>query len=309
MRVDMAYTGVLGPPSQYPLQAEAEHSQPQAEAERDQLQAEPDHGVTALAQVAMPQVITVWGPSGAPGRSTVAINLGDALHRLGRRVLLIDCDVFNPSLALMLGAHQSGHTLATLFAALARNPAVDLGDYLVRIRRDRFALIAGLSNPARWAELSLELFPRVLAAAHVFDFVVFDVAGDIASTTSSGSARAGPDLITRFLVREGWHLVVVGDSNILGIDRLARVASQVRRLRPNASIDFVLNRRPRTSGITDTHRELFHRLTKESITATLPYDRKTISAALERGCTASAIRQRGEFSNAMLAFASRLVTP
>ncbi|MEY4079380.1 MAG: hypothetical protein RIS80_1149 [Actinomycetota bacterium] len=231
----------------------------------------------------------------------MAINLADSLGRLDHRVLLIDADIYNASLAQMLGSARNGHTIATLFAALNRNSSVNLKDFTVWIRAERLALVPGLASPDRWRELSPEGFSRLIAAAASFDFVVFDVAGDILPTGQAGDAQ-----ITRFLVREATHLLVIADSSILGIDRLARVAATVRRLRPDGRFDFVLNRASRKP---TAHADLFHQLTKERFTNALPYDRKTLSAALERGCTASAIRQRGEFAKAMLTFAAALITP
>ena len=43
-------------------------------------------------------VVAVWGPTGAPGRTTVAITLADELARLGHETLLVDADVY--------GAHR-----------------------------------------------------------------------------------------------------------------------------------------------------------------------------------------------------------
>jgi len=250
---------------------------------------------------ASPRIFTVWGPSGSPGRSPVAINLADSLGRLGHRVLLVDADVYNASLAQMLGSARNGHTIATLFAALNRNSSLNLSDFAVWIRAERFALVPGLAGPDRWRELSPEGFSGLIAAAASFDYVVFDVAGEIRPTGSAGDAP-----IARLLVREATRLLVIGDSSILGIDRLARVAASVRSLRPDGRFDFVLNRASRKP---TAHADLFHQLTKERVTNALPYDRQTLSAALERGCTASAIRQRGEFAKAMLAFAAALITP
>jgi polynucleotide 5'-kinase involved in rRNA processing len=49
------------------------------------------------------RVVAVWGSHGAPGRSTVAVQLALELSRAGRRCALIDADTVAPSLALLLG--------------------------------------------------------------------------------------------------------------------------------------------------------------------------------------------------------------
>ena len=49
-------------------------------------------------------VVAVWGPAGAPGRSTVAVGLADELSRLPRASLLIDADSYGGVVAPLLGA-------------------------------------------------------------------------------------------------------------------------------------------------------------------------------------------------------------
>ena len=48
------------------------------------------------------QVIAVWGPTGAPGRSTVALNLAAELAR-SAPTLLVDCDTYGSSVAQSFG--------------------------------------------------------------------------------------------------------------------------------------------------------------------------------------------------------------
>ena len=45
--------------------------------------------VDAAAPVRRGRVFAIWGPAGAPGRSTLAVNLAAELSRLGRSTLLV----------------------------------------------------------------------------------------------------------------------------------------------------------------------------------------------------------------------------
>ena len=65
--------------------------------------------------------IAVWGPAGAPGRTTVAINLAAEIAACGHRVVLVDADSYGGSIAPALGLLDE----APGFAAACRLAASD----------------------------------------------------------------------------------------------------------------------------------------------------------------------------------------
>jgi ATP-binding protein involved in chromosome partitioning len=52
------------------------------------------------------KVVAVASGKGGVGKSTVSVNLACALSRLGLRVGLLDCDIYGPSIPLMMGVNE-----------------------------------------------------------------------------------------------------------------------------------------------------------------------------------------------------------
>ncbi len=72
--------------------------------EPEQPQRRMRHGPAGVPGVS--HVLAVASGKGGVGKSTVAVNLALALTALGKRVGLMDCDVYGPSVPLMLGLEE-----------------------------------------------------------------------------------------------------------------------------------------------------------------------------------------------------------
>jgi MinD-like ATPase involved in chromosome partitioning or flagellar assembly len=122
------------------------------------------------------RLITVWGPVGSPGRTTVAITLAAELAAAGHETVLIDADTYGASIAQSLGLLDESAGLAAA-ARTANQGGLDVGRLaeLAPPVTDRLRVLTGLPQSRRWPELrssALEVVwqrARELAAWTVID--------------------------------------------------------------------------------------------------------------------------------------------
>ncbi|NLA66849.1 MAG: polysaccharide biosynthesis tyrosine autokinase [Gammaproteobacteria bacterium] len=129
---------------------------------RTALQFSTDHGV--------PKVLLVTSPSASEGKSTTALTLARNFAQLGKRVLLIEGDLRNPSLHRTLGARSDTGLSSLLAGAASANQVImDTDDERLKV------VLAGPlpPNPAELLSGS-RLLSMLTVAAEKYDQVIID---------------------------------------------------------------------------------------------------------------------------------------
>ena len=204
----------------------------------------PDAGAET-AQPREGRLAVVWGPHGAPGRTTVAASLAHGLARAGGSVL-VDADVEAPSLVQVLGLPEDSSSLATA-ARLASHSRLDtesLVGLLVPVGPDH-SLLSGLGRSGRWRELPPSPMADVWTGCReVAAWTVVDIAGGpLEDEVDDYTLEPGRDALAASLVRSADVVVIVGAADPVGVRRLLQLVGQFDEgERPAGRIEVVVNR-------------------------------------------------------------------
>lgn len=236
------------------------------------------------------RVIAVWGPTGAPGRSTVAVGLAAELAARGVSTLLADADVYGGTVAQLLGMLDETSGLA----AAARSASGGSLDVAVLARHARqvtphLLVLTGLSRADRWTELrpaaveSVWSTARNLAPCTVVDVGFCIESDEEISFDTLAPRRNGASLAT---LEEADEVIVVGTADPVGLTRLIRALHELRAAVPSANPRVVVNRvRSGSLGSSpgDAVAEALGRYAGVQAAALLPYDQAACDAALSHG--------------------------
>lgn len=194
-------------------------------------------------------VIAVWGPAGAPGRTTLAINIAAEIAAEGHTVVLADVDTYSGSVAPSLGMLDE----APGFAAACRLAGTDSlsQSELERIAqrynspRGAFWVLTGIGRPSRWPELSTERVSRTIDALRQWvDYVVLDTGFNLESDEEISSDLFAPrrNAATLTALRASDHVVACGLADPVGMARFLRAWVELAELLTTDRVSVVMNR-------------------------------------------------------------------
>ena len=176
-------------------------------------------------------VTTVWGPTGAPGRTTVAVTLAAQLAAAGVCTLLVDLDTWGASVAQVLGLVDEAPGVAAA-ARASEQGTLDVPG-LARLAPEvvpGLRVLTGLPRADRWPELRAAAVEDVLRLARLMaDHVVVDTGFAVEDDEELSYDTAAPrrNAATLTALEASDHLVVVGAADPVGLQRLVRAVQDV----------------------------------------------------------------------------------
>jgi MinD-like ATPase involved in chromosome partitioning or flagellar assembly len=235
-------------------------------------------------------VLAVWGPTGAPGRTTLAVTLADEIARLGASVLLVDADPYGGTIAAMLGLldESPGLAAACRQASVRRLDAAALAALCWQLG-PQLRVLTGIPLASRWPELRPSGIRAVLAAArNLVDYVVIDCGFCLETDEELSFDTLAPrrNGATLTALDEADTVLAVGSGDPIGMQRLVRGLSELREVEPPGDVRVVVNR-VRTGPVPgDPAAELgnaLNRFAGQLPAALLPADTRALDNALAAG--------------------------
>jgi len=231
------------------------------------------------------RVVVVWGPAGAPGRTTVATAIAGELARRQQRTILVDADPYGGTVAQQLGIMDEVSGLLSA-ARLASGGALEARFASVQRGVDGcLSVVTGLPRPDRYLEVRPGTVEHLLEVARSQAQVVVDTGFSIEDDPGREyAARPGRNQLTLGAIDVADELVLVGSADPMGLSRLARALVDVREIADGTPIRVVVNRMRATLGWSE--KDIAAMVSGFAHTAGLhflPDDRAAVDRALVAG--------------------------
>jgi MinD-like ATPase involved in chromosome partitioning or flagellar assembly len=264
-------------------------------------------------------IVAVWGPTGAPGRTTMAVTLAAELAALGRTTLLADADTYGGVIAQVLGVLDESPGLAAATRA-ANTGQLDLPTLARHARQIQPTLrvLTGIARADRWPELRPAALEVVWSLCRsLVDVTVVDTGFCIEQDEELSFDTAAPrrNGATLFTLDVADTVIVVGSADPVGIQRLVRGLTDLREAVPDARVVVAVNRLRRglfgTTGKDAEHqiRQALDRYTGVRDCVFIPYDRAACDKALAAGRTLGEVAADSPARKAIAEIAAGFDTP
>lgn len=277
-----------------------------------------EYSGTGASPRAMPEsegtLLAIWGPTGAPGRTSVAIGVADEIARSGVPALLVDADTHGGAVATHLGLLDdvSGIVLACRQADAGTLDVPALAS-VARAVDARLRVLTGIASASRWAELRPAALTRLWQACRMTPGVTvvdvgFGLECDEELLHDTRTPRRHAATLTAVTAADA--IIAVGSGDPVGIERLVAGLDDLRRIAPDTPVRVIVTRVRRSVLGRDPEGQIREalRLHAGVVDVTcIPEDRAAYDACLREGRTLAEAAPRSTARGVLREFARRSV--
>jgi Flp pilus assembly CpaE family ATPase/DNA-binding NarL/FixJ family response regulator len=261
------------------------------------------------------RLVAVWGPTGAPGRTTVAVGLATELALAGRSTVLADADTYGPSIAQTLALLDESAGLAA--AVRAANQGMLDVQRLARLAptvQPGLRVLSGIPRPGRWPELRPSGLRVVWQLVRdLADWTVVDCGFGLESDEEVSFDVAVPrrNGATLCTLAEADVVVVVGTADPVGLHRLVRGLQDLREVLASTRPRRVVVTRVRESAVGSPPQrrvaEALARYAGVTDALLIPDDRPACDAAMLAGRSLAEVAPQSPARRVLARLAGELV--
>ena len=240
-------------------------------------------------------VIAVWGPAGAPGRTSIAICLAAELAASGATVVLADVDTHSGSIAPALGLLDEAPGFAAACRLAGANaltqPELERIGQRYLTARGSFWVLTGIGRPSRWPELSSERVTAAITACRGWvDYTILDTGASLENDEEISSDLLAPrrNGATIAALRAADEVVAVGAADPVGLSRLLRAHVDLLETIDTDRVTVLMNKVRASAigpGTFAQVRQTLQRFGGISSPVLVPWDLPTFDAAILTGRT------------------------
>ncbi len=196
-------------------------------------------------------LIAVWGPKGAPGRSSIALALSLEMARTDDSTILADLDLYGGDLLqmAMISEELPGLLWASRLAAKDEIDEAILFSELRRISPHGPVLLPGITRAELWPDVSPFGWSRLQSTLlGSFNNVVCDIG--FCLEPSETFDRTGRNELARAVLSSASVAVACCRGDSIGVKRFLIAWEELTEVAPQAQIEVVVNR------LTESPREV-----------------------------------------------------
>lgn len=251
-------------------------------------------------------VVAVWGPAGAPGRSTVALGLASAAAARGVDTVLVDADTYGGALGQMLSVLDDVSGIVAACRAANNGRAEQVVDHLLEID-PALRLLTGIPRADMWPQVRTSALESVLTRLRdSAELLVVDIGSPLEPGSGPGAAR---NQTAVQVVTSADVVVVVGRPDPVGLARLVRGVQDLSTIAPGVEQVIAINMMRSTLGWGERDvRATVSRLTGAEPFVHLPFDQSGLDLAAVSGRTPREAAPSSPFVARIEVLASHVLT-